>query len=324
MGRVTWEIMPTASRLSAVVLCIGLSLPGAAAAQSASSAEGGVATKMAPDSLGLSADFEGALDRSVNTAYFCKGIASFIPAPSAGHPNNQALLLTLDPRKSTSVGRCEPDDAWTERTEMAEPDEARLPLGTEVWYGFRFMVPSAMKGKFVGQRLVIAQLKQHRETCPLGPRPFGLPANALGNPTVSLRLIEDDVGDVMGLQLAVSGDQARKISVGQLMRHREPFLDRWHEVLLHVKVVPQRPGQSGDAGFVEGWLDGQPFADGLYGVKDGKGSVDLAEPFGYAGLVGCTYFKYGIYRDRQDAPWSIAFDRFRRGATRNSVEAGDH
>ena len=324
MGRVTWEIMPTASRLSAVVLCIGLSLPGAAAAQSASSAEGGVATKMAPDSLGLSADFEGALDRSVNTAYFCKGIASFIPAPSAGHPNNQALLLTLDPSKSSSVGRCEPDDAWTERTEIAEPDDARLPLGTEVWYGFRFMVPSAMKGKFVGQRLVIAQLKQHRETCPLGPQPFGPPANALGNPTVSLRVIEDDVGDVMGLQLAVSGDQARKISIGQLMRHREPFLDRWHEVLLHVKVVPQRPGQSGDAGFVEGWLDGQPFADGLYGVKDGKGSADLAEPFGYAGLVGCTYFKYGIYRDRQDAPWSIAFDRFRRGATRNSVEAGDH
>ena len=319
-----WGNMATASRLSAVILCIGLSLPAAAAAQSASSAEGGVATKMAPDSLGLSADFEGALDRSVNTAYFCKGVASFIPAPSAGHPNNQALLLTLDPSKSSSVGRCEPDDAWTERTEIAEPDDARLPLGTEVWYGFRFMVPSAMKGKFVGQRLVIAQLKQHRETCPLGPQPFGPPANALGNPTVSLRVIEDDVGDVMGLQLAVSGDQARKISVGQLMRHREPFLDRWHEVLLHVKVVPQRPGQSGDAGFVEGWLDGQPFADGLYGVKDGKGSVDLAEPFGYAGLVGCTYFKYGIYRDRQDAPWSIAFDRFRRGATRNSVEAGDH
>jgi hypothetical protein len=315
--------MAIASRLSAVILCIGLSLPAAAAAQSAGSAEPGVATKMAPDSLALSADFEGALDRSVNTAYFCKGVASFIPAPSAGHPNNQALLLTLDPSKSSSIGRCEPDDAWTERTEIAEPDGARLPLGTEVWYGFRFMVPSAMKGKFVGQRLVIAQLKQHRETCPLGPQPFGPPANALGNPTVSLRVIEDDVGDVMGLQLAVSGDQARKISVGQLMRHREPFLDRWHEVLLHVKVMPQRPGQSGDAGFVEGWLDGQPFADGLYGVKDGKGSADLAEPFGYAGLVGCTYFKYGIYRDRQDGPWSIAFDRFRRGATRNSVEAGD-
>jgi polysaccharide lyase-like protein len=319
----TWEFMAIAARLSTTILCIGLGLPGAAAAQSAGSVEAGAATKTTPDSLALSAEFEGALDRSVNTAYFCKGIAAFIPAPTTDNPNNQALLLTLDPRKSTSVGRCEPDDAWTERTEMAEPDEARLPLGTEVWYGFRFMVPSTMKGKFVGQRLVIAQLKQHPQTCPLGPRPFGLPANALGNPTVSLRLIEDDVGDVMGLQLAVSGDQARKISVGQLMRHRTPFLDRWHEVLLHVKVLPQVSGQSDDPGFIEGWLDGQPFADGLYGIKDGSGHVDLAEPFGYAGLVGCTYFKYGIYRDRQDEPWSIAFDHFRRGATRRSVEVSE-
>lgn len=322
IGQATWDFMATASRLSAVILCIGLGLPGAAAAQSASSAEAGVATKMAPGSLALSADFEGALDRSVNTAYFCKGVAEFIPAPSADHPGNQALLLTLDPRKSSSIGRCEPDDAWTERTEIAEPDAARLPLGTEVWYGFRFMVPSAMKGKFVGQRLVIAQLKQHPETCPLGPQPFGLRANAQSNPTVSLRLIEDDVGDVMGLQLAVSGDRARKISVGQLMRHRAPFLGRWHEVLLHMRVAPQRPGQSEDAGFIEGWLDGQPFADGVYGIRDGSGRVDQAEPFGYAGLVGCTYFKYGIYRDRLDVPWSIAFDHFRRGATRKSVEAG--
>ena len=47
---------------------------------------------------------------------------------------------------------------------------------------------------------------------------------------------------------------------------------------------------------------------------------DETEPFGYAGLVGCTYFKYGIYRDSQAEPWTIAFDRFRRGATRRSVE----
>jgi hypothetical protein len=123
----------------------------------------------------------------------------------------------------------------------------------------------------------------------------------------------------MGLQLAVSGDHVRKVAVGQLMRHRNPFLDRWHEVVLHVKVMlpSERPD---DVGFVEGWLDGQPFANGLYGVLDGKGTVDTAEPFGYAGLVGCTYFKYGIYRDRQAEPWSIAFDHFRRGATRDSVE----
>ncbi|HET6157118.1 MAG TPA: heparin lyase I family protein [Dongiaceae bacterium] len=267
----------------------------------------------------LSADFEGALDQSVNTAYFCKGVAKFISASTSDRPDNQALLLTLDPRKTTSVGRCEPDNASTERTELAEPDDLRLPLGTEIWYGLRFMIPAAMKGKLAGQRVVIAQLKQHPDTCPLGPKPLGFAAQAGMNPTVSLRVIEDEVGDVMGLQLAVSGDNVRKVAVGQLMRHRRPFLDRWHEVLLHVKVMP-RSGRSEDLGFVEGWLDGQPFANGLYGILDGKGTVDTEEPFGYAGLVGCTYFKYGIYRDRQAEPWSIAFDRFRRGATRESVE----
>ena len=308
------------SRYLSLAFCIGLCLTMAANAQSIVTAETRPSFKhVPPEAMGLSADFEGALDQSVNAAYFCKGVARFIAAPTIDRPDNEALLLTLDPRKSTSVGRCEPDGAQTERAELAEPDELRLPLGTEVWYGFRFMIPAVMRGKLAGQRIVIAQLKQHPNTCPLGPEPFGRAAGAEGNPTISLRVVEDDVGDVMGLQLAVAGDQVRKNTVGQLMRQRGPFLDRWHEVVLHAKVMPQG-NRSDDAGFVEGWLDGQPFANGLYGVLDGKGTVDPAEPFGYAGLVGCTYFKYGIYRDLRPEPWSIALDGFRRGATRESVE----
>jgi hypothetical protein len=306
-----------ALRFSAVLLSTGLCLAGPALAQST---ESGPATKpIPPETIALSADFEGQLDRSVNTSYFCKGVAKFTPAPTSERPDNQALLLTLDPTKSSSVGRCEPNDARTERTELAEPDELRLPLGTEAWYGFRFMIPSAMKGRFAGQRLVIAQLKQHPNTCPLGPQPIGLPADAGGNPTISLRVIEI-AGGTMGLQLAVAGDDARKISVGQLMQPRDQFLGRWHEVVLHAKVMPGG-AIAGKSGYVEGWLDGKPFTTDLYGVMDDKSTVDPAERFGYAGLVGCTYFKYGIYRDSQPEPWTIAFDRFRRGATRQSVES---
>lgn len=304
-------------RISFLVL-IALGIAGTATAQSN---EVSTASKVIPpETIGLSADFEGQLDRTVNTAYFCKGIARFLAAPTPDDPGNRALLLTLDPSKTSAVGRCEPSNARTERTELAEPDELRLPLGTEIWYGFRFMVPATMKGKFAGQRLVIAQLKQHPDTCALHPEPFGLSAASEGNPTVSLRLIEDDAGDVMGLQLAVSSDDVRKIAVGQLMRHRGPFLDRWHDVLLHVKVVPHgiEPPPSA-VGFLEGWLDGQPFAKGRYGMIDETGQPDEAEPFGYSGLVGCTYFKYGIYRDSQAEPWTIAFDGFRRGTTRQSV-----
>jgi hypothetical protein len=304
-------------RLSALLLLIGLCSSGPALAQSAEPSS--AAKPIPPETIALSADFEGQLDRSVNTAYFCKGIARFAPSPTAENPDNQALLLTLDPSKSSAVGRCEPNDARTERTELAEPDELRLPLGTEAWYGFRFMIPSAMKGKFVGQRLVIAQLKQHPNTCPLGPQPFGFPADAGANPTISLRVIED-AGDTMGLQLAVAGDNSRKTSVGQLMQPRDRFLDRWHDVLLHAKVMPTG-NVVGSSGYVEGWLDGKPFTTDLYGVMDDKGTLDPSEPFGYAGLVGCTYFKYGIYRDSQAEPWTIAFDRFRRGMTRQSVES---
>lgn len=305
-----------ALRFSALLLLIGLCSPGPVLAQSTEPSS--AAKVIPPETIALSADFEGQLDGSVNTAYFCKGIAKFMPAPTSEQPDNQALLLTLDPTKSSSVGRCEPNDARTERTELAEPDELRLPLGTEAWYGLRFMIPSAMKGKLVGQRLVIAQLKQHPNTCPLGPQPVGLPADAGGNPTISLRVIED-AGDAMGLQLAVAGDNSRKISVGQLMQPRDQFLDRWHEVLLHAKVMPTG-NVVGNVGYVEGWLDGQPFTTDLYGVMDDNGTLDPTEPFGYVGLVGCTYFKYGIYRDSRAEPWTIAFDRFRRGATRQSVE----
>jgi len=309
------------SRLLTACLWTGLFAAAAALAQSTVSAETKpLSAKVPAEAMALAADFEGALDPSVNTAYFCKGVARFVPTPTSERPDNQALLLTLDPRKTSAVGRCDPDNARTERTELAEPDELRLPLGTEVWYGFRFMIPTTMKGKFAGQRVVIAQLKQHPNTCPLGPQPVGLAASAESNPTISLRLIEDDIGDVMGLQLAVAGDRVRKVAVGQVMRHRELFLDHWHEVVLHARVMPENPKRPSDGGFVEGWLDGQPFANGLYGVLEGKGAVDAGEPFGYAGLVGCTYFKYGIYRDRQAEPWTIAFDRFRRGATRESVE----
>jgi hypothetical protein len=307
-------------RFSALLLLIGLCSSGPAMAQSTEPSS--AAKPIPPETIALSADFEGQLDRSVNTAYFCKGIARFVAVPNAENPDNQALLLTLDPSKSSSVGRCEPPTARTERTELAEPDELRLPLGTEIWYGFRFMIPAAMKGKFSGQRLVIAQLKQHPDTCALHQEPFGLSAASEGNPTVSFRLIEDDYGDVIGVQLAVSSDDVRKISVGQLMRHRGPFLDRWHDVLLHVKVAPRGAGlPTDDVGFVEGWLDGRPFIKGRYGMVDETGAPDVAEPFGYSGLVGCTYFKYGIYRDSQSEPWTIGFDRFRRGATRQSVES---
>lgn len=311
-----------ALRLSVLWVCVSVCLTAPALAQSGTPAEQ-AATKAVPaDALSLSADFEGAIDDSVGKAYFCKGKAAFIAAPTPDRPGNKALLLTLDPGAPSSVGRCEPPNARTERAELAEPDALRLPQGTEIWYGLRFLVPVSMKGKFDGERLVLAQLKQHPNTCALGPQPFGHAGQAGANPAISLRLIEDQAADTMGLQLAVSGDAMRKAAVGQLMHDRDGFLGRWHELLLHVKLVPV--AQPGQAGFVEGWLDGQPFTNGRYGVVDGEGTADPAEPFGYAGLVGCTYFKYGIYRDRLAEPWSIGFDRFRRGASRADVAAPMH
>ena len=120
----------------------------------------------------------------------------------------------------------------------------------------------------------------------------------------------------MGLQLAVSGDGAPKLSVGRLLRPRDLFLDHWHDVLLHVRVAPGIGDTSSDPGFVEGWLDGRPFAHDLYGVVDGKGSAEQEGTLRLCRNRRVTYFKYGIYRDRQAERWIVGFDRFRRGATR--------
>jgi hypothetical protein len=55
-------------------------------------------------------------------------------------------------------------------------------------------------------------------------------------------------------------------------------------------------------------------------MVDETGKADVAEPFGYSGLVGCTYFKYGIYRDSQPE-LGHRLRPLRRGATRQSVES---
>lgn len=307
-------------RCIGILLIVSLYLPNLAIADSDEPTGSAFeSVTVPPEAVRLSADFEGVIDSTVGTAYFCKGIAEFILAPTERRPDNKAVLLTLDPRKLATTARCDSPDGPTERAELAERDDLRLPQGTEVWYGFRFLVPRAMKGRFIGQRLVIAQLKQHPKACALRIGPVDASIKSEGSPTVSLRLIEDDIGDVMGLQLAVATDDVRKIPVGQLMRHRDTFLDNWHDVVLHLKVVP-RGSQSEHISFVEGWLDDQAFNPGHYGMLEGGELPDAAEPFGYSNLFGCTYFKFGIYRDRQEQPWSIAFDRFRRGASREWIE----
>ena len=76
-----------ALRISALLLSIGLCWAGPALAQSTEPSS--AAKPISPETIALSADFEGQLDRSVNTAYFCKGIANFVAAPTTENPTTR-------------------------------------------------------------------------------------------------------------------------------------------------------------------------------------------------------------------------------------------
>src|SRR5688500_3665494 len=69
---------PAVLRASILLLLVGLCLAGPALSQSTEPSS--AAKPISPETIALSADFEGQLDRGVNTAYFCKGIANFVAA----------------------------------------------------------------------------------------------------------------------------------------------------------------------------------------------------------------------------------------------------
>jgi len=271
----------------------------------------------------LIGEFDGSLGPDLTDAYQCQGKFEYVPAPTPDRPANQALSITLDPSAPLGSGRCS-----SLRGEVSEAVQLRLPLRTDVWYGFRFMLPFYMKGKIGSGHLVLAQLKQRAEAqCSTGKTPMSsridhpvAPTKADGNPTIAVRVFEDIGSGIAATQLTVSSVNVKRIAVGAVLRDPDDFYGTWHTLLIHAYVDPRAEGDA-DAnkkGFVEGFLDRQAFRRDPYGFANGKPKWN--EPFGYPRLKGCDYFKFGLYGDPTVVPWNVLIDRFRRGTTRQDVE----
>ena len=272
-------------------------------------------TPSSPNARTLVGDFEGSLDPDLTDTYECQGYFSYIAVPTANDPANKALSIFLDPTKprKNCVGGT--------RAEVSEAIPLRLPIRTEIWYGFRFLFPPGMKGQIRNRHFVLAQLKQRDESpCSPNALDMNLLTESDGNPIISIRLSEDLVSGLVAVELSVSSQNVGKISAGSVLMKPEVFFGNWHTLLIHTYVDPRLEGDRdpNKKGFVESFLDTEAFRSEPYGMENGAPSWD--EPFGYTAEVGCDYFKFGIYGDPAAPAWNIIVDRFRRGSSRQDVE----
>jgi hypothetical protein len=255
--------------------------------------------------LKISSDFDGALGPYLSESHKCAGQFSYPSIPDQSDQNNKALLITL-PVKPKAKSACE------HRGEVTEADEQFLKSGQDLWYSFRFMFNAGMEGKIGRDRFVLAQLKQKKKGCGFAGNELSLLLLKDGNPPISVRVFEEIESKVVAIQLAVSSVKVIKIPVGHVLMRNEEFFGKWHQLILHMNLIAQEEEAKPKGGFVEGWVDGRPFA-GIYGKVKG-------EPFGYPTFIGCNYFKFGIYGDNYKVPWNVVVDRFRRGPRESDVK----
>ena len=268
-------------------------------------------------------DFDGDINPAVwNAMKFHPDRASFVTAPvRSGSESLRTEVgggLGLEPASEAGPS--------TERNELRERDEERLPMETEIWYGFSFLVPADMPR--IDRRLVLAQVKQRR--IPLGfTTASEYDPERDDKPVIAIRLVESDTqedlrrGD-LSVNISVEKQPAqRRVDILSAAVEKSTATEaRWIDVVWRFKLSPRwdgappsapaplpgadkPPAYKGD-GFIEAWLfqSGRFLTHAFY---DG--------PFGYPNRVSCPEFKLGPYRDAGNETWTLYFDAVRRGAS---------
>ena len=275
-------------------------------------------------SIRFAEDFDGGVNLDVwNAVKFHADRARFVTAPvRSGSESLRADVgggLGFEPASAAGPS--------TERNELRERDERRLPMETEIWYGFSFLIPADIPR--IDRRLVLAQVKQRR--IPLGYTTASeYDPERDDKPVIAIRLAQSDAQGNAG-----TGDLSVNISVEKQPAERRvdilsaavqkstPTEPRWIDVVWRFKLSPRwdgapppsalatlpgaakPPAYKGD-GFVEAWL----FQSGhflTHAFYDG--------PFGYPNRIGCPEFKLGPYRDAGSGTWTLYFDAVRRGTS---------
>jgi hypothetical protein len=219
----------------------------------------------------------------------------------------QALLITVHHGDKQAEGA--ETDRCSERAELMEPPYAILGIGPDLWYGFALYLPADLPP--IDRRLILAQIKQPSAGIIPPSHEAATPGYRSGNPVVALRLREIKTAsgeDLLCFSVTPGNDgQAHKQHIAIVQLRRSDAVGRWHNIVLHAKIMPKDPVKSR----LDFWFDDQPVPR----QPDMQGPIAI----GYAQAQPTSYFKIGPYRDQAkpgsaevDAPWTFGLDAFKR------------
>jgi Polysaccharide lyase len=224
------------------------------------------------------------------------------------HKDGQrAILLTVHHGDQQDQGA--EDDRCSERAELMEPGYAVPPIGPDLWYGFALYLPPDLPP--IDRRLVLAQIKQPSTGSVPPNDPSATRGYRSGNPVVALRLREIRTAagdDLLCFSITPGNDgETHKQHIAIVELKRDDAVGRWHNVVLHAKIVPDDIQESR----LDWWFDDRPVPR--------IAGAPTAIAIGYAQANATSYFKMGPYRDQAnpargevEADWTFGFDAFKR------------
>jgi hypothetical protein len=254
----------------------------------------------------LEDDFEDSkLDRHWSLKHILPGSHAY--TQNTVEQGRQALLLTVHHGDEQATGA--EDDRCSERAELMEPGYAILGIGPDLWYGFALYLPQDLPP--IDRRLILAQIKQPSAGIIPPSHAAATPGYRSGNPVVALRLreIKSASGeDLLCFSVTPGNDgETHKQHIAIVELRRGDAVGRWHNIVLHAKIMPHDPVKSR----LDFWFDDQAVPR----------RPDMQKPIaiGYAQAEPTSYFKIGPYRDQAkpgslevDKPWTFGLDAFKR------------
>ncbi len=248
---------------------------------------------------------DGLLERHWSLKHIAAG--SYAYSRSIHKEGKQALLITVHHGDKQAEGG--DVDRCTERAELMEPGYAILSIGPDLWYGFALYLPADLPP--IDRRLVLAQIKQPSAGVIPPDDPAATPGYRSGNPVVALRLrqIKGLSGeDLLCFSVTPGSDgEAHKAHIAIVQLRRDDAVGRWHNIVLHAKIVPSDPLKSR----LDWWFDDR--------LVPRQANMQKPIAIGYAQAQPTSYFKVGPYRDQAkpgttevDAPWTFGLDAFKR------------
>ena len=232
---------------------------------------------------------------------------SYTYTDKVAREGRQALLITVHHGDKEAEGA--ESDRCSERAELMEQPSAALGIGPDLWYGFALYLPKDLPP--IDRRLILAQIKQPSAGIIPPSHESATPGYKSGNPVVALRLreIKSAAGeDLLCFSVTPGNDgETHKQHIAIVELRRDDAVGRWHNIVLHAKIMPKDPVKSR----LDFWFDDQPVPR----------QPDMAGPIaiGYAQANPTSYFKIGPYRDQAkpgsaevDKPWTFGLDAFKR------------